>query len=647
MTPKDSASPPASGASFAAPGLEPLCAAARMAVVLSDREGRIRWWNGVAAAEFPDLLAEGSGFRDFLERATRPEDERVSPSALNAAAGTAPPSAAPEPAAGQLRWAERAGGRRVRYRYLEIPCAEAGPGSTLHSLTDVSHELELEKSFVHNLRQLQSMKEIVDILYESLSTREVIYLILIAVTSQMGFGFNRAFFCEVGGNRLRGRIGIGPSNAEEAHDIWTRIASLNFSTLREVYEDLTRRGEMPDHRTQEIALQVDIPLGNEAAGEEPAGLLAVLQRGKPARVHASDPGGEVDRGLFSLLATDAIAVVPLSVGGQLRGVILADNFITRKPILDGDLNLLKTFAGYAGVALERSHLYDELRENVAKLQAANESLKANHQKLLQAEKLSAIGKLAAYVSHEIRNPLVAIGGLARSLLKDPIADAETSDTLEVIVAEVNRLEKFLRETLDFVKPRISTATRADLGAVVRDSLATFKNELSEHLIELRTEIPREALEISIDPNLLRHALSNLIKNSIEAMPGGGQLYVELARHGPQARISVGDTGPGIPEEVRPRIFDPFFTTKPGGTGLGLAVASQNIRGLGGRLDLEADERWKTLFRLVLPLDSGAAGGAQEAARAEARGKGKEKTRPGSDRASERKELRMSLPRRLS
>ena len=239
-------------------------------------------------------------------------------------------------------------------------------------------------------------------------------------------------------------------------------------------------------------------------------------------------------------------------------------------------------------------------------------MRRNQQKLLQAEKLSAIGELAARVSHEIRNPLVAIGGLARSLLQDKLGACrfqgslqeagvdpghqETVETLQIIVSEVNRLEKFLRGTLDFVKPRVAGIVATDLNDVVRDSIQTFKKELSESSIEVELELLPEPLRCLIDPELFHHALSNLIKNAIEAMSGGGKLFLEIRQSG------VGNTGPGIPPEVSPRIFEPFFTTKPEGTGLGLAIASQNIRGLGGKLELEPSPTFKTMFKMTLPVE---------------------------------------------
>jgi signal transduction histidine kinase len=598
-------------------------------VLLIDGGGRISWANRPAQEEFPDVFLPGTPFEAALESRTSPEVGRME----------VPPRKR-SLSDGDLRRAEHPGGPAAVYRYLRLPLEEAGPGYSLHCLINISEEKKLEELFILNLHQLKSMKEIVDILYESLSTQEVIYLILVAVTSQMGFGFNRAFFLQVRGKRLRGRIGIGPSSPEEAHQIWTRLGALNFSSLREVYQNLTRNGDVPDAHTQEIALRMDFDLesltadpvhgsdpgrehgrepgSRDPAGKGPSGLMSALERGKPARIHAADATDGIDRRLFELLSIDAVAVVPLFVRGELAGVIVADNFITRKAITEADLNVLKTFAGYAGVALERSHLYDELRESVAKLQAANESLRKHQQKLLQAEKLSAIGEIAARVSHEIRNPLVAIGGLARSLLQDKVGSSlarcstvdassdassqETVETLQIIVSEVNRLEKFLRGTLDFVKPRMAGIVSTDLNGAVRDSIQTFKKELAENSIELEIELLSEPLRCLMDPELFHHALSNLIKNAIEAMSRGGKLFLGIRRSGVSAMVHVGNTGPGIPAEVRPRIFEPFFTTKPEGTGLGLAIASQNIRGLGGKLELESSPAFKTMFKLTLPVE---------------------------------------------
>jgi len=583
--------------------LEKLCARSRIVAFLADVEGRISWADPSAADGFPGAFSDGESFQNALDEATLLEPQRAGPFASE-------PAYEPTHRDGELRRVE--GG--ALYRHLRIPLEDLGPGYVLHCLVDISHENELEEHSRLNFQQLSSMREIVDILYESLSTPEVVYLCLVAVSAQVGFGFNRAFFLQVNGPRMRGRIGIGPSDPEEAHQIWSRLSSLHLSSLREIYQDLTRNSGVPDPRTQELAVHMDFDLSIHApeTGAEAPGILGVLGRGKPARLHSSEQGTDVDDTLFELLATDEVAVVPLFVRDSLAGVIIADNFITRKPIAEGDLNVLKTFAGYAGVALERSHLYDELRESVAKLQAANETLKTSQQKLLQAEKLSAIGGLAAHVSHEIRNPLVAIGGLARSLLKDRDTGPETAETLQIIVSEVTRLEKFLRETLDFVKPQVRDAVSVDLNAAVLNCLATFKSELLKSAIKTDTELPEPSIHGWMDSELLHHVLSNLLKNAIEAMPDGGRLYVAVRRNDLSATIHVGDTGTGIPPEVLPRIFDAFFTTKPEGTGLGLCIAQQSLRSLGGTLELEADDKFRTVFKLTLPVSAG--GGASRRSR---------------------------------
>jgi signal transduction histidine kinase len=582
--------------------LESICAHSRIAVALVDDGGRIVWANRFAGEEFPGHFAEGRNFDSVLEQCTYILSPAIQPGTQRG-----------QPSGGELRCPVRYDGHPAIYRYFKLPADDLGPRHTLRYLSNISEEKQLEQDFLHSLCQLKSMREIVDILYESLRTQEVIYLILVAVTAQMGFGFNRAFFLQVKGARLKGRIGIGPSNHEEANQIWTRLAKLNYSSLREVYNDLTHNGGVPDPRTQEIALQLDFDLSplkarapSTAVPEGPAplpGLLGALQSGKPMRLHLDGSGSEVDRSLYKLLSTDVVAVVPLHVRGEVAGVILADNFITRRPIQEADLAVLKTFAGYAGVALERSHLYDELRDSIAKLQEANVSLKENQEKLLQAEKLSAIGELAAQVSHEIRNPLVAIGGLARSLLKDQIGDPDTAETLQIIASEVGRLEKFLKETLDFVKPPAAKPISVDLNSFVPECVSTFKNDISRNSIEVDLDLFREPVRCLLDPDLLRNAVSNLIRNAIEALSSrGGKISIGVRKNDGVAVVRVGDTGPGIPAEVIPRIFDPFFTTKPQGTGLGLTIASQNLRSLGGHLELENDLSFKTLFKLTLPLE---------------------------------------------
>src|SRR5690606_9105662 len=219
---------------------------------------------------------------------------------------------------------------------------------------------------------------------------------------------------------------------------------------------------------------------------------------------------------------DLVAVVPLWVRGTLAGVLIADNFVTRQPISEKSLSLLKTFSNYAAIALERSQLYDELRQSAAKLQEANSTLKAHQRKLLRAEKLSAIGELAARVSHEIRNPLVAIGGLARSLLRDNGLGTEARDKVAIIVDQVSRLEKFLRETLDFVKPEFEATTVLDVRDEANACAQAFRAGAEERGIALEMELGDDPLPCPVDRDVLHRALANILRNAFEAAGPGGR-----------------------------------------------------------------------------------------------------------------------------
>jgi signal transduction histidine kinase len=586
--------------------LKSVARALGIGVFISDPAGTILWVNDVIEKEFPKAIVPGRSAEESL-RATTMSDRQLLPDPIAELLSRGffgrPISE------GSLRTRRLPGGEVRTYRYHTFPYGPEGEGAgedspyLVHCLIDATSEKKLAETYQTSQHQLSSMKEILDILYESMSnTRHVINLILVAVTSRLGFGFNRAFFLQVQGNRLRGRMGIGPANPADAHRIWTRLAESN-PNLRESLRLLSEGGP-PDPHTAAMAARIEIPLSAAEDNPAGAGIVDVIRRGKAARILRSDRLSKVDAELFGVLGADAIAVVPLQIEQALEGVLIADNFITRKPITDEDLSILKTFSGYAGLALEKSRLYEEQKKNIEKLQAANQELQSNQQKLLRAEKLSAIGELAAFVSHEIRNPLVAIGGLARSALSDGVEKPETVEALQIIATEVRRLERFLKETLDFVKPSVGELELVDLNIVSRDCASTFKEELSEHGIEVVYDFSSVPLHARIDSNLLRAALSNLIKNAIEAMADGGKLRVRTERNGHLAKIKVGDTGPGISPEIRTRIFDLFFTTKKGGTGLGLAMASQSIKSLGGTItmgDGGGGGEYRTWFEIALPL----------------------------------------------
>ncbi len=483
------------------------------------------------------------------------------------------------------------------FNYLTIPASEK---TFAHLFIDFESEKNIAESYKSDLKHLASMREIIDLLYESMSVSEVIDLILVAVTASRGLGFNRAFFLEIKDGHLQGRRGIGPASVDEAREIWSQLDERSPS-LRETLNLLSTTEGTPDPATQDLVKKIDLSLIVDENENSSSEISKACLEMKPARLIRDEVESPIDNALFESLGSSAFAVVPLNVQDRLAGVLIADNFITGQEVSEEHLNLLRTFSRYAAIALERSSLLYELTDNNHKLRQANRELQTHQRKLLHAEKLSALGKMAACVSHEIRNPLTAIGGLARSVHDDESISEESREDLKIIVNEVERLERFLKETLNFVKPLSGPFEPADVKDVLGSVIQTFKDSIIGCGIDLVVEMPEEPMVSSLNTDLLRGAVSNLIKNAREALGDQGTLGVHVSKAGGLAIIEVGDTGIGIPETIKDMIFEPFFTNKDDGTGIGLAITQQNVRGLHGSIELTSDERYKTLFKIKIPL----------------------------------------------
>lgn len=219
-------------------------------------------------------------------------------------------------------------------------------------------------------------------------------------------------------------------------------------------------------------------------------------------------------------------------------------------------------------------------------------LKKSRDKLVQAEKLAALGRLTSDVAHEIRNPLTAIGGFARRLFKIVNGTREKEYT-DVIVTEVDKLEKILRNVLTFSRNSRFHLERADIADVVNDVLKLYRELCAEQSIIVEVETGEGLPAVLIDKDQVGQALSNLITNAIDAMPSGGTLKIKAGREDLHAvtfiYLKVYDTGQGIPSDKLQQIFEPFFTTKDigHGTGLGLSISRKIVEEHGGFISAES------------------------------------------------------------
>jgi signal transduction histidine kinase len=222
------------------------------------------------------------------------------------------------------------------------------------------------------------------------------------------------------------------------------------------------------------------------------------------------------------------------------------------------------------------------------------------------EKLASLGVLASGVAHEIRNPLTAIKFRLFSLRK-ALPALDQNEDATVIANEINRLERIVKDFLQFARPSEPELARVSAQRILREVHDLLKGQLERLAIELKLEAD-PALWIHADLQQMKQVLINLVQNAAEAIGRNGTITLRsrhdtaelIRRSRPAVVFAVADTGKGIPPEIEARLFDPFFTTKAGGTGLGLAIAARIVEKHGGLLRYETEPDHGTTFEVVLP-----------------------------------------------
>lgn len=232
--------------------------------------------------------------------------------------------------------------------------------------------------------------------------------------------------------------------------------------------------------------------------------------------------------------------------------------------------------------------------------------KAMENRVLASERLAAIGNTVAHIAHEIKNPLLIIGGFAHQLEKIPTLDDKSRQKLAIIVEEVERLEGLMAEMRDFVRPPEPKKTWGNLETVVDDTVGFFQETLQERHIKVRRIKEGPMPPASFDPRHIRQVLINLFKNALEAMPRGGELTIASRVKDGNIEISVKDTGEGMSPDVAAQIFQPYYTTKEKGTGLGLAICQFIVeKQHGGCILVDSIPGQGSTFTIQIPLEEAA------------------------------------------
>jgi two-component system sensor histidine kinase HydH len=314
--------------------------------------------------------------------------------------------------------------------------------------------------------------------------------------------------------------------------------------------------------------------------------------------------------------------LPIMVAGMIfgvRGALVATLFAAvtqaphiahnwpRWPVDASDQLIELSIFGAAGVIAgflsdrERRQRFN-LERTKRELEQVYYELQQNLERLRKAERLYAVGQLAASLAHEIRNPLASIAGAAGILKRGNASSQNFRDCLEIIDKESQRLNKLLTGFLDFARPRAPRFQLTDLSMVITSVAMLAKHAAGANNIELRQEVDGNLPEVECDPEQLKQVLLNLVINAAQASDPGASVWLSASAASDRVRIIVRDEGRGIPLDKQDKMFDPFFTTKENGTGLGLAIASMIVEQHRGLLTAESNPDKGMTFRLELPLD---------------------------------------------
>ncbi|MBI4735770.1 MAG: GAF domain-containing protein, partial [candidate division NC10 bacterium] len=490
------------------------------------------------------------------------------------------------------------------------------------------------------LREISILNEIGMAMQGTMHLDALLQVILTGVTFGRGLGFNRAILLLVDESRrvLEGRMGVGPSSGEEAARVWSALESPSRSLREVIALRAAHLREGADAAFDHLARSLVVPLRPDA------GVLALTAlEAKPSRIADARHDSRVRPEWEGRLDVEEFACVPLVAKGKVVGVIAVDNKFNGKPITDEDLELLSVFATQAGLAVESARVYTHLEE-------ASREIQRSHHQLLHRERLATLGEMAAHVVHEIRNPLVSIGGFARRLARRLAGREPEGQYAQIIAREVDRLERIVRDVQGMSREVRPALVQTDLHTLLQDCLVLFAERIAEQRVQLRLELDARPPVLPLDSVQLKQAMVNLLANALEAMAAGGTLSIatrvtrgegaqsvnqaigqlgsdersaQLAElpHRPVGELttrqvleewvelSVSDTGGGIPQEILDEVFNPFFTTKEAGTGLGLTLVRRIVRAHGGRVEVENRPGEGVTFRLWLPMATVPRGGA--------------------------------------
>ena len=487
----------------------------------------------------------------------------------------------------------RADGNLRQYHHAVTPVF--GPDGNVEQVLLLTLDVTDQTKKVYQLSRLRQLGEMMQGL---LDLDRVLHFVLTCVTAGQALGFNRAVLMLIDADRgiIEGKMGVGPGSAEEAGRIWSEITA-EAPTLEDLLGHYDRERFDRETAMNRLARRIRVPV------EDTSHILSACALGKKTiMVTNADADGRVTKDFREITGCKNFVLVPLVARNRPVGIIMADNLYSGRPISEEDVELLTMFAPQVAIAIENAETYAILQEEKVHLEKAYRDLADAQDKLVRSERLVAIGRMAAHLAHEIRNPLVTIGGFARMIQQRPESQGrDTARYAQIIAAEVQRLENILARVMDFSKPPRPLLRETALHEVIDETVEQLRERAASQKVEIKRELPAEETRLPLDPEQMKQVLLNLFQNALDVMKDGGRLTVNVETDSESALVHVVNSGELIRPEHMPSLFEPFFSTKPGGTGLGLAVSQKIVQEHGGDITATSSLAGGTRFTIRIPL----------------------------------------------
>jgi signal transduction histidine kinase/putative methionine-R-sulfoxide reductase with GAF domain len=401
-------------------------------------------------------------------------------------------------------------------------------------------------------------------LMETLDINEILRLVLEGVTKNIGFDRARLYLVNEKTNLLECKMAVG----------------------------------IDEERIKGITLRLD--------PEDSVVARSIFEK-QPFVIPEATQDPRVNPVLKEKFSLHSLVVIPLFAKDKALGAIAADFVEPNKNVTKEALESVMFFAQQAGLAIHNAFMYQELktfsRQMEEKIQKTTADLRKTEAQLIRSEKLAALGQLAAGIAHEIRNPLTSINILIHSMTENLSSGDSRKEDLKVIEEEINRINEIVDQFLRFARPAPPLLEKAEVVPILEETLQLLRPQIERQRIVVRKEFQPFLPPILMDREQMKQVILNLLLNAVQAMPKGGHLKLEgkISEDDGWIKLSVKDSGVGIPDEDLDRLFDPFFSTKEGGIGLGLSIAHRIIDQHNGKIEVESGPGNGTLFTVWLPI----------------------------------------------